>query len=58
MVMLFNRHTHIGHDGQHFGTDVLAAINWRDREVAALDAGTVAEVALFIVAGAVIGAFG
>ena len=57
MVVLFNRHAHVGHDGQHFTTDVLAAVERWDREVATLDARTVAKVAFFIIAGAVVWAF-
>ena len=46
MVMLFDRQTQLAHDGQHLGADVDARVNRGNREVAALDGGTVAVVAL------------
>ena len=54
VVVLLDRNAHVGHDREHFAADVLAAVDRRDRKVAALDARTMAEVALFIIAGAVV----
>ena len=57
VVMLFNRHAHFGHDGEHLGTDVLAAIDGRDREVTTLDARAVTQVAFFEITGCIVWAF-
>jgi hypothetical protein len=49
VVMLLDDHAHLGHHRQHLGADVLRAVDRRHREVAALDARTVAEVAHLVV---------
>lgn len=54
VVMLFNDDAHFGENRQHFGAHVLQAVDRRNREITALDARTVAEVAGLVV-GVVIG---
>ena len=54
VVVLFDDDAHLGHDREHFGADVLAAVDRRHGEVAALGARTVAEVA-HLVLGAGVG---
>jgi hypothetical protein len=49
VVVLFNGQAHFGENGEHFGAHVLATVDRRDREVAALGARTVAHVAGFVV---------
>ena len=49
VVMLFDLDAHFGHDGQHFAAVILAGIDRRNREIAALGARTVAHIAAFIV---------
>ncbi len=58
MVVLLDRDAHLGHHRQHLGADVLGAIDRRDREIAALGAGTMGEVAHLIIRAAVRGQFG
>ena len=53
VVVLFDDDAHLGQHRQHFRTDVLAAVDRGNREVAALDARTVAEVAHLVVGGGV-----
>jgi len=48
VVVLLGRNTHFVHHGQHLGADVLCAIDRRNREVTALGARTVAQVAGFV----------
>jgi hypothetical protein len=54
VVVFLNGQAHFGENGEHFGAHVLATVDRRDREVAALGARTVAHVAGFVV-GVVIG---
>ena len=53
VVMLLNDHAHLGHGREHLGADVLGAVDGRHREVAALGAGPVAEVAHLVVGAGV-----
>ena len=48
VVMLVAGQAHFEHRRDHLGADVDAAVDRRDREIAALGARTVAEVAAFI----------
>ncbi len=50
VVMFFWLEAKFCHDGEHFRAHVLKAINWRDREVAALWSRPVAHVAAFVCA--------
>ena len=54
MVMLLGDDAHGCHRGEHFGADVLSAIDRGNREVAALRARTVAQIA-HLVLGAHVG---
>ena len=54
VVMLLDDHAHLGHHREHLGADVLGAVDRRHREVAALGARPVAEVA-HLVFGAAVG---
>jgi hypothetical protein len=47
-MVLVHRQAHFEHGGDHLGADVLGAVDRRDREIAALGAGTVAQIATFI----------
>ncbi len=58
VMMLFRLDAHVAHDGEHFGADVLRAVHRRHGEVAALDAGAMAQIAAFIFGAGVVGAFG
>ena len=58
VVVLLDRHAHLGHHREHLGADVLGAVDRRHREVAALGARTVAEVAHLVVGAAVGGQLG
>ena len=57
MVMLFRLKAHLGHHGEHFGTQVLAGIDRRDREIAAFGFRAVPEIAAFVVRTRVVRAF-
>ncbi len=58
VVMLFGLHPQFFHDRQHFAAQVLGRIDRIDREIAALDARTVAHIALGIDLGRVLRQFG
>ena len=58
VVVLLDLDAHLGHDREHLGADVLAAIDGRHGEVAALGARTMAEVAHLVVGTAVGGELG
>ncbi len=58
VVMLFDDDAHFSHHREHLGADVLAAVDRRHGEVAALGARTVAEVAHLVVGAHVRGQFG
>ncbi len=47
VVVLFATHAHFVDVVDHFGTDVVCRVNWRDREVTTLRTRTVAAVAAF-----------
>mmetsp|Transcript_36595 Transcript_36595/g.84874 ORF Transcript_36595/g.84874 Transcript_36595/m.84874 type:complete len:214 (-) Transcript_36595:4688-5329(-) len=55
--MHFDRDAHLFEDQAHLRTHVLAAVDRRHGEVAALDGGTVAAVAVLVLLGGVPGAF-
>ena len=48
MVMLVAGQAHFEHGGDHFAAQIDGAVDWGDREVAALDARAVAHVATFV----------
>jgi hypothetical protein len=49
VVVLLDHDAHLRHHREHLGADVLGAVDRRHREVAALGAGTVAQVAHLVV---------
>ena len=57
VVVLFRLDAHVAHDGEHFAAHVLRGVDRRNREVAALDLRTVAEIALLVFGAGVVGAF-
>ena len=57
VVVLFNIEAHFFHHGEHFATQVLAAIDRIDREIAALGARAVAHIASFIFGAGIVGQF-
>ncbi len=56
VMVLFRFDAHLAHERQHLGADVLAGIDRRNREVAALDGGTVAQIGMFEAVAAIVGA--
>ena len=46
VMVLFRLDAHVAHDRQHFAAHVLLGVDRRDGEIAALDLGTVAQIAL------------
>ena len=56
MVMLVAGQTHVDHGADHLGADVDAAVDRSDREIAALGARTVAEIAALFGATCTFGA--
>ena len=57
VMVLFRLDAHVAHDGQHLAAHVLLMVHRRHREIAALDLGTVAQIAAFIFGAGVVGAF-
>ena len=57
VMVLFRLDAHVLHDRQHFAAHVLFGVDRGDREIAALHAGTMAEVALGVFGAGVPGAF-
>ena len=57
VMVLFRLDAHVAHDRQHLAAHVLLGVDRRHREIAALDAGAMAEIALLIFGAGVVGAF-
>ena len=57
VVVSFNNQAHLFHDHTHGGADILRRVYWRNREVTAFHARTVAFVAAFVFGGGVPCAF-
>ena len=57
VMMLFHLQAHFGHHRGHFGAQVIRGIDRRHREIAALGARTVADIAFFVSLARVVGAF-
>ena len=56
VMVLFRLDAHVAHDRQHFAADVLVAVHRRNREIAALDRRTMAQIAAFVFGAGVVGA--
>ena len=57
VVVLLDREAHFAHGAEHLGTQILLAIHWRHREIAAFDQRAMAHVAFRVVLQAGLRAF-